>query len=126
MGKAFANVKSKAKKIKQDIFVLVEVYKHPKTPLYIKLLATVIVAYAFSPIDLIPDFIPMLGYLDDLILLPAGIMLVLKLVPKGILEECREKVESSEKIKKKNWIAGALILLLWAGIVYWIVFLFLN
>ncbi len=126
MKKALANLKIKAKKIKQNIFILVEAYKHPDTPLYVKVLAAIIVAYAFSPIDLIPDFIPVLGYLDDLILLPAGIMLVLKLIPKEILEECQEKVERSEKIKKKNWITGALILLLWAGIVYWIFFLFLN
>ncbi|MGG5252521.1 YkvA family protein [Neobacillus sp. SM06] len=126
MGKTFANLKSKARKLKQDLFVLVEAYKHPATPLYVKILAVMIVAYAFSPIDLIPDFIPVLGYLDDLILLPLGIMLVLKLIPKEILEDCREKVEKSEKVKKKNWVAGAIILLLWAGILYWIVVLILN
>ncbi|GHI01208.1 YkvA family protein [Neobacillus kokaensis] len=125
MGEALANLKTKAKKMKRDIFVLVEVAKHPTTPIYVKLLAMFVVAYAFSPIDLIPDFIPILGYLDDMILVPLGIILVLKLMPKEVLEECRENVEKSEKVKQKNWIAGTIIILLWIGILFWIVSLFL-
>lgn len=119
-------LKASAKKIKQNIFVLVEAYKHPKTPLYIKILSIIIVAYAFSPIDLIPDFIPVLGYLDDIIIVPLGITLVLKLIPKEILAECWELVGESEKVKKKNWIAGVVIILLWIGVVSWILSLFLN
>ncbi|XJZ27769.1 YkvA family protein [Bacillota bacterium Lsc_1132] len=126
MKKTLANLKTKAKKLKQDLFVLGEAYKHPATPLYVKILAIIIVAYAFSPIDLIPDFIPVLGYLDDLILLPLGIMLALKLIPKDVLADCRKKVENSEKEKKKNWVAGAIILLLWTGIIFWLVVLILN
>jgi len=126
MGEAAAKLKSRAKKIKQDIFVLVEAYKHPKTPFYVKLLSIIIVAYAFSPIDLIPDFIPVLGYLDDIILIPLGITLVIKLIPKEVLQECREIAESSEKRKKKNWFAGTIIVLLWAGILFWIMSLFFR
>ncbi|MGX9135164.1 YkvA family protein [Rummeliibacillus sp. JY-2-4R] len=114
-------LKIKARKIKQDLFVLVEAYKHPKTPLYIKMLAIVVVAYAFSPIDLIPDFIPVLGYLDDIILIPLGIVLVMKLIPKDVLLECREIVAHSEKTKKKNWIAGIIIILLWTCLLLWII-----
>ncbi|WP_026567373.1 YkvA family protein [Bacillus sp. UNC41MFS5] len=126
MGETIAKLKARAKKIKQDIFVLVEAYKHPKTPLYVKLLSIIIVAYAFSPIDLIPDFIPLLGYLDDIILIPLGISLALKLIPKDVLQECREIVENSERVKKKNWIAGTFIILLWIGVLFWIVSLFFK
>jgi uncharacterized membrane protein YkvA (DUF1232 family) len=126
MGEAAAKLKSRAKKIKQDIFVLVEAYKHPKTPFYVKLLSIIIVAYAFSPIDLIPDFIPVLGYVDDIILIPLGITLVIKLIPKEVLQECREIAENSVKAKKKNWVAGTIIICLWAGMLIWITSLFFR
>lgn len=126
MGETIAKLKSKAKMIKQNIFVLVEVYKHPKTPFYVKLLSIIIVAYAFSPIDLIPDFIPVLGYLDEIILIPLGITLVLKLIPKAVLQECREIAENSEKVKKKNWMAGTIIILLWVGVLFWMTSLFIR
>jgi uncharacterized membrane protein YkvA (DUF1232 family) len=126
MGETLANLKTKAKKLKQDIFILVEAYKHSRTPLYVKLLAIIIVAYAFSPIDLIPDFIPVLGYLDDIVLIPLGITLVLKLIPKDVLQECREIVEKSDKVKKKNWVAGTIIILLWVGVLFWITSLFFR
>ncbi|WP_430309063.1 YkvA family protein [Rummeliibacillus pycnus] len=124
MSNIITSIKTKAKRIKKDIFVLVEVYKHPKTPLYIKLLSIIVVGYAFSPIDLIPDFIPVLGYLDDIILVPLGILLVLKLIPKDVLQECREIVAKSENVKKKNWVAGTVIILLWIGILFWAISLF--
>jgi uncharacterized membrane protein YkvA (DUF1232 family) len=126
MGEVVTKLKSKAKKIKQDIFVLVAAYKHPKTPFYVKLLSIIIVAYAFSPIDLIPDFIPVLGYLDDIILIPLGITLVLKLIPKDVLQECREITEKSEKVKRKNWVAGTIIILLWIAALSWIISLFFK
>ncbi len=126
MSKTIANIKSKAKNIKRDIFVLVEAYKHPRTPFYIKLLAILVVAYAFSPIDLIPDFIPVLGYLDDVILVPLGILLVMKCMPKDILEECREIVSNSQNVKRKNWIAGTIIILLWVSLIIWLISLFVK
>jgi uncharacterized membrane protein YkvA (DUF1232 family) len=126
MGEAMVKLKSKAKKIKQDIFVLIEAYKHPRTPILVKFLSIIIVAYAFSPVDLIPDLIPVLGYLDDIILIPLGITLVLKLLPKEVLEECRIKVEKSEKVKKKNWVAGTIIILVWVGVLFWIASLFIK
>ena len=106
MGEAIEQFKNRMKKIKEDIFIIAEAYKHPETPLYSKVLAIIIVAYAFSPIDLIPDFIPVLGYLDDLILVPLGIAILLKLIPDHIIEDSREKVAASGKVKQKNWIAG--------------------
>ena len=84
-----------------------------------------IVAYALSPIDLIPDFIPMLGYLDELILLPAGIYLVLKLVPAEALADARARAQAwvdSRKSKPRNWIAAAAIVLVWVAVL-WAAFL---
>lgn len=119
MGEAIKKLKESARQIKQELFVLIEAYKHPKVPIYVKLIAILVIGYALSPIDLIPDFIPVLGYLDDIILVPLGISLVLKLIPSDILEECREKVKNSEKVKKKNWFAGFIIICIWISIALW-------
>lgn len=126
MSSAMEQFKVRMKKIKEDIFVIAEAYKHPDTPFYIKLFALIVVAYAFSPIDLIPDFIPILGYLDDLILVPMGIALLLKLIPDHVIQESREKVAATGRMKKKNWVAGAMILLLWAAVIYWLIGLFVQ
>nr|WP_251136545.1 DUF1232 domain-containing protein [Exiguobacterium sp. s122] len=85
-----------------------------------------LVAYAFSPIDLIPDFIPVLGYLDDLILLPLGILFIMRLVPSDILEECRMRVATQQKVKRPNWFAGVFILLVWAMAAYLILAYFIK
>lgn len=119
MGEAMEQFKNRMKKIKEDIFIIAAAYKHPETPFYIKVLAIIVVAYAFSPIDLIPDFIPILGYLDDLILVPLGIAILLKLIPDHIIEESSEKVAASGKVKQKNWIAGTVIVLVWVLVLYW-------
>ncbi|MDQ0413134.1 YkvA family protein [Mesobacillus stamsii] len=121
MGKTMEQFKMRMKKWKEDIFVIAEAYKHPDTPFYMKVFAWIVVAYAFSPIDLIPDFIPILGYLDDLILIPFGITILLKLLPDHIIQESREKVAATDNVKKKNWLAGVIIILLWATGIYWVV-----
>ena len=99
--------------------------RDPRTPWYARVLAMLIVAYALSPIDLIPDFIPVLGYLDELILLPVGIYLVLKLVPAEALADARARAQSwveSRQPKPRNWIAAAVIVLLWVAVL-WAAFL---
>lgn len=116
-----STLKIRAKQIRQDVFVLLEVYKHPRTPTLVTVLSMLVVAYAFSPIDLIPDFIPILGYLDDIILLPLAIVFILKIAPPDVLEECRHLVETSDKVKQNNWMAAIVILLIWAGLLYWAV-----
>ncbi|WP_079508719.1 YkvA family protein [Mesobacillus jeotgali] len=121
MGEALVKFKKRMKKIKEDIFIIAEAYKHPDTPFFIKILALIVVGYAFSPIDLIPDFIPILGYLDDLILIPLGIAMLLKLIPDHVIHESRVKVAATEKVKKKNWLAGLVIILIWALLLYWLV-----
>ncbi|USG67380.1 YkvA family protein [Brevibacillus ruminantium] len=85
--------KDKARLLKRDAFVLYFAYKDHRVAWYAKLFAICVVAYAFSPIDLIPDFIPILGYLDDIILVPLGIWLALKYIPKEVLRDCRAKAQ---------------------------------
>ena len=106
--------KQRAKKLKNEVYVLLLAYQHPDTPWYAKVFAVVVVAYAFSPIDLIPDFIPVLGYLDDLILIPLGIAAVIKMIPANVMEECRQQAEEEGPAQKKtNWISAAVIILIW-------------
>jgi uncharacterized membrane protein YkvA (DUF1232 family) len=96
---------------------------HPDTPLLAKACAALVVAYAFSPIDLIPDFIPVLGYLDELILLPLGIYLVLRLIPAHVIAASRQKADAwiAEKQRKpRNYLVAALIVLLWIGLACWL------
>ena len=88
--------------------------RDPRTPWYAKLLVAGIVAYAFSPIDLIPDFVPVLGYLDDLILIPLGIALAIKLVPQPVLAECRTRAQEILKNGTPvSWVAGVVIIVIW-------------
>ena len=82
-------------------------------PWYAKAFAAMILRCALSPIDLIPDFIPVLGYLDDLVIVPVGIALLLKMIPREVLEECREKARNAPRGKLRNWTAGAIIILTW-------------
>jgi uncharacterized membrane protein YkvA (DUF1232 family) len=81
--------KQKNRDLEIDTYALYFAYRDPRIPWYVKGFVILIVAYAFSPIDLIPDFIPVLGYLDDLVVIPAGVFLVLKMIPPQIMEECR-------------------------------------
>lgn len=103
-----------AKQLKRKVFVLYFAYKDHRTPWYAKLAAVCVVAYAFSPIDLIPDFIPVLGYLDDVILVPLGVWFALKLIPAKIVQECVVKAEERAGAgKPKNWFVGGLIIAIW-------------
>ena len=114
-----------AEALKREVMTLWFACRDPRTPWYARVLAMLIVAYALSPIDLIPDFIPVLGYLDELILLPAGIYLVLKLVPAEALADARARAQAwvdSRKPKPRNWIAAAVIVLLWVAVL-WAAFL---
>ena len=92
-------------------------------PWYAKALAAFVVGYAFSPIDLIPDFIPILGYLDDLVLIPLGVTAVRALIPETVLAECRERADRLEG-KPRNWVAAVIIVAIWLGLaaaaIYWL------
>ncbi|MCM3492475.1 MULTISPECIES: YkvA family protein [Paenibacillus] len=114
-------IKKWARKLKGKIFVLYYAYKDPRTPWYAKVFAICVVAYAFSPVDLIPDFIPILGYLDDVILVPLGVAIALKMIPPDVVQENEEKAEQHIKNgKPKNWLAGSFIILLWIAAVLWV------
>ncbi|RRH86177.1 DUF1232 domain-containing protein [Variovorax beijingensis] len=115
----FQRIRQWASRIKRDAVTLWFAYRHPGTPWFAKLLAAFVVAYALSPIDLIPDFIPVLGYLDDALLLPGLIWLNIRLIPADVLEECRERADlwMKEQGAKPRSIAGAvLILAVWIGL----------
>ena len=114
-------LKNWAATLKREVMALWFACRDPRTPWYARALAMLIVAYALSPIDLIPDFIPVLGYVDELILLPVGIYLVLKLVPAQALADARARAQSwveSRQPKPRNWIAAALIVLVWVGMLW--------
>ncbi|KMY54393.1 hypothetical protein AC623_11000 [Bacillus sp. FJAT-27231] len=117
----FTELKKRAKKLKQNLFVLYLSYKDNRTPWYAKAVAICVVAYAFSPIDLIPDFIPILGYLDDLLLVPVGIALALKLIPAEVIEANRAAAAEIKKNQKpKNWFVGILFILVWVLFAVWL------
>ncbi|KYG32154.1 YkvA family protein [Alkalihalobacillus trypoxylicola] len=115
-------IKAWAKNLKQQIFVLYLANKDERVPWYAKLFTACVVAYAFSPIDLIPDFIPIIGYLDDIIIVPIGIMFAIKMIPNEVILECEVKAEEMMKNgKPKNWIVGSLIIMLWSIIMLWVI-----
>jgi uncharacterized membrane protein YkvA (DUF1232 family) len=104
-----------ARRLKTELVTLWFCARHPRTPFFAKVLAAALAAYALSPIDLIPDFIPVLGYLDELIILPAGIWLVLKLVPAEVMRDCRGQAArwlEDERPPPRSYVAAALIVLL--------------
>ena len=117
--------KDRIKALKRETFTLYLACRHPHVPWYAKLLALIVVAYALSPIDLIPDFIPVLGYLDDLVLIPLGLMLVIRLIPADVLAECRQKsAEIVGKATRIGKIAAAVIVVFWlltAALVVWLI-----
>jgi uncharacterized membrane protein YkvA (DUF1232 family) len=116
-----------ARGVKRDGVTLWFAYKHPETPLMAKLLCVLVVAYALSPIDLIPDFIPVLGYLDDVILLPGLIWIVIRLIPSGVLTECRTKaaewMAKEGRKPRSNW--GILFVVLVWILMTWILWKYL-
>ena len=108
----------RARNLKSDIFTVYLAARDPETGILPKLIALCAIAYALSPVDLIPDFIPVLGYLDDLILLPALIALAIRLIPPPVLERARQQAQSRGFSLKKNWIAGTIIIFIWLLIVF--------
>ncbi|WP_249310708.1 YkvA family protein [Bacillus sp. FJAT-49736] len=102
--------------IKRNIYILYLAYRHPETPWYAKAFSILIVAYALSPIDFIPDVIPVLGYVDEAILLPLGILGAFTLIPSQILQECKEKASQNSSKLRKSWAAAIVILLVWISV----------
>jgi len=118
-----ASFKEHVRSLKRDTLAIWYAAKDKRTPWYARALAVLVAAYALSPIDLIPDFIPVLGYLDDLVLIPAGIALTLKLIPAEVMADARVKAEIS-LTKPVTWWMTVLIILVWIGLlalVAWLV-----
>ncbi len=108
-----AQIKSAAERLSNETHALYLAGRDPRTPWQAKLVIAVVVAYALSPIDLIPDFIPVLGYLDDLLLLPLGIFLALKLIPTAVLADARRAAQQASGHLAKSRAAAIVIIVLW-------------
>lgn len=110
----FTRARAWARQVKAEVYTLAVACRDPRTPWYAKVLAACVVGYAFSPIDLIPDFVPVLGYLDDVILVPLGVLLVRRLIPAAVLIDSRAEAERlREAGKPVNRVAAALIVVAW-------------
>jgi uncharacterized membrane protein YkvA (DUF1232 family) len=119
--KLLQKIKTKAGELKLNLSALTLVYKRKDVPIIAKILIIVAVGYALSPIDLIPDFIPIIGYLDDLIIIPFLIFLILKIIPKEIMDECKEQAKDLWKNgKPKKWSYAIPIIVVWLLIIFMI------
>ncbi len=106
--------RQRARQLKTETYALYLAYRDPRTPWYARICAAVVVGYAFSPIDLIPDFIPVLGYLDDLVLVPLGVWLALKMIPAAVMAESRDKAQAIiANGKPVNRAAAVVIVAVW-------------
>jgi uncharacterized membrane protein YkvA (DUF1232 family) len=105
--------RERARGIKREAHAVYLASKDPRVPWYAKALAVFVLAYLFSPVDLIPDFIPVLGYLDDLIVVPAGLVLVIRLIPPDVMDEHREAARVAALERRPNWVAAAVIVAIW-------------
>jgi len=109
--------KARARQLKIEVYALYLAYKDTRTPWYARIFAAVVVGYAFSPIDLIPDPIPILGYLDDLVLIPLGAYLAVKMIPAQVMDESRAKAkEVIAQGMPVNKVAAVVIVLIWIGL----------
>ena len=119
----FSSFKAWARRVKRDVVALWLAAHDSRVPWYAKLVAGAVAAYALSPIDLIPDFIPVLGYLDDLIIVPLGILLAIRLVPDDLMQEFREEAVRREN-RPKSYVGLAAIVIIWIASAAWLIWLF--
>lgn len=105
--------KQRARQLKTEVYALYLAYRDPRVPWPARIVAACVVAYAFSPIDLIPDPIPVLGYLDDLVLVPLGIALARRMIPPDVMADCRERARVEIANKPVNWVAAGVIIAVW-------------
>ncbi|HET7764932.1 MAG TPA: YkvA family protein [Burkholderiales bacterium] len=113
-----ASLKQRARELKAEVLALYLAARHPRTPWYAKAFLAAIVAYALSPIDLIPDFIPVLGFVDEIILLPFAIALAVKMIPADVMDECRARARREHPdATRAGRIGAALIVLLWLALI---------
>ncbi len=125
----YARLRRRAGRLKRQIWALFLAWKDPETPVFARIVIICTIAYAVSPVDLIPDFIPILGQLDDLVILPALIVLAIRLIPPAVMARCRreawKRLASGERVKTPAAIAAAVLFsLVWLGLILWLVSLF--
>ncbi|NWJ98809.1 MAG: DUF1232 domain-containing protein [Chloroflexi bacterium] len=119
-----AQWRQKVRLLKVEIYTLYLAYRDLRTPWYARLFAGLVVGYAFSPLDLIPDFIPILGLLDDLVLVPLGILLARRLIPPAVLADCRLRAEAlATEPRPINWLAAGVIMAIWLAVIGLLLFL---
>src|SRR5438128_3807506 len=112
--KLFTTWRVWARQLKTETYAMYLAYRDPRVPLHARIFAACVVGYAFSPIDLIPDPIPVLGYLDDLVLVPVGVLIARRMIPAVVLDECRARAdEVMAQGKPTNWAAAAVIIAIW-------------
>jgi uncharacterized membrane protein YkvA (DUF1232 family) len=120
----FERMRQWARTLKRDVLTPYLAARDPRVPWYAKAVAACVAVYALSPIDLIPDFIPILGYLDDLVIVPLGIWLAIRLIPPFVLEEHRQAAVARHQQRPKSWVGAAIILGLWGlaggAMVWWL------
>ena len=127
MEKSIERWKLKARQLKVEIFALYLAYRDPRVPWVARLFAGCVLGYALSPIDLIPDFIPVIGYLDDLVLVPLGIKVALSMIPRNVMAESREKAqETISQGLPVNKSAAAVIILIWLLLVALAIFFMVH
>ena len=118
-------LKSRARALKNEAFAVYLAAKDPRTPWYARALIFFVVAHTFSPIDLIPDFIPILGYLDDLIITPGGLWLAVRMIPPKVLEDARKTAATQGFDRRVGYVGMAIIVIVWiaalTGIIYLII-----
>jgi uncharacterized membrane protein YkvA (DUF1232 family) len=119
-------LKETAKKLKSDLQTIYYAYLNPKVGLLPKLIIMLALAYALNPIDLIQDFIPIIGLLDDLIIVPFLISLSIKLIPAEIMQECRQRAKKESMTLRKNWITAIIFIVIWAFLLYIMTKVILN
>ena len=119
------SLKQRARGLKRDTYALYLACRDPRTPWYAKAFAGAIVAYALSPIDLIPDFLPVIGYLDDLIIVPAGLVLAVKMIPEPVLADCRERAQLATD-RPTSMAGAAVIVAIWIAVLGFLVYLALE
>jgi uncharacterized membrane protein YkvA (DUF1232 family) len=120
LGSSLRNWKQRASSLQRESYSLYLACREPRTPWVAKALAWCVIAYAVSPIDLIPDPIPILGQLDDLLLIPLGVILVRRLIPPSVMEDCRRRSEERWEAPAAGWIAAGVVLTIWLLCGVWI------
>ena len=122
----FSQLRTRARELKREAYAVYLAARDPRTPWYAKALIFFVIAHTFSPIDLIPDFIPVLGYLDDLIITPGGLWLAVRLIPPEVMSEAREAAVTHSADRSAGRVGAVLIVLVWLLAATAIVYLFLH